>query len=75
MVRLGMLDMVALAVTLAFAMPIGVFGVRLLFEGRILPGITGVAVAVGLVVVEQFLWTPGDVPQDVLSAIVRRLLP
>ena len=75
MVRLGMLDLVALAATLAFAIPIGLFGLQLLLEGRVLLGITGVAVAVGLVVVEQYIWTPSDVPQDALSAVVRRLLP
>lgn len=75
MVRLGILDLVALAATLAFALPIGLFGVQLLSNGRILLGITGIVVAVGLVAVEQYVWTPGDVPQDALSAGVRRLLP
>lgn len=75
MVRQGVLDLVALAATLAFALPIGLFGVLLLVEGRLLPGITGVAVGVGLVVVEQYVWTPGDVPRTVLSSVVRRVLP
>lgn len=73
--RLGLLDLVALAATLAFALPIGLFGVQLLQEGQLLVGTTGVAVGVGLVAVEQYVWTPGDVPQNALSAVVRRLLP
>lgn len=75
MARLGILDLLALAATLAFALPIGLFGLQLLLDGRVLPGATGVAVAVGLVVVEQYVWTPGDLPEDALSALVRRLLP
>jgi hypothetical protein len=75
MARLGILDLVALAATLAFALPIGLFGVQLLSNGRILLGIMGVVVAVGLVAVEQYVWTPADVPEDALSAVVRRLLP
>ncbi|MFB6124827.1 MAG: hypothetical protein ABEJ59_02585 [Halanaeroarchaeum sp.] len=75
MVRLGVLEMLALAATLVFAVPIGLFGVQLLLDGRVLPGVTGVAVAVGLVVVEQYVWTPGDVPGDALSALLERLLP
>lgn len=73
--RLGLLDLVALAATLAFALPIGLFGVQLLQEGQLLVGTMGVAVGVGLVAVEQYVWTPGDVPQNALSAVVRRLLP
>ncbi|MFW5895851.1 MAG: DUF7533 family protein [archaeon] len=75
MARLGIVDLIALAATLAFAIPIGLFGLQLLLDGRRLAGITGVTVAVGLVVVEQYVWTPGDVPQDALSAVLRRLLP
>ncbi|MFB6085315.1 MAG: hypothetical protein ABEJ84_00695 [Halodesulfurarchaeum sp.] len=75
MVRLGILDVIALAATLAFAVPIGLFGLRLLSGGRVLLGVTGLTVAVGLIALEQFLWTPGDVPQNALSAAIRRLLP
>lgn len=75
MVRLGVLDLVALAATLAFALPIGLFGVHLLHDGRLLVGTTGVAVGVGLVAVEQYVWTPDDVPRNALSAVVRRILP
>ncbi|MBS3761487.1 DUF7533 family protein [Halodesulfurarchaeum sp.] len=75
MVRLGALDLVAIAATLAFAVPIGLFGVQLLHDGRLLVGLTGVAVGVGLVAIEQYVWTPGDVPQNALSALLRRLLP
>ncbi len=73
--RQGILDLLALATTLAFAVPIGLFGLQLLYEGRHLPGSIGVAVAVGLVGVEQYLWTPGDLPQNAIDWVLRRLLP
>jgi len=74
MTRLGLLDLLALGATLLFALPIGVFGVQLLLDGRTVVGLVGVAIAVGLVLVEQYLWTPGDVTGDVGSAIVSRLV-
>lgn len=75
MVRLGILDLVGLAATLAFAVPIGLFGLQLLHQGRFLPGSIGISVAGGLIAVEQYIWTPGDMPQDALGAVLRRLLP
>ena len=74
MPRLGLLDLLALGATLLFALPIGVFGVQLLLDGRTVVGLVGVAIAVGLVLVEQYLWTPGDVTGDVGSTIVSRLV-
>lgn len=73
MARLGILDLVALGATLAFALPIGVFGVHLLLAGRTGLGLAGLAVAVGLVLLERFLWTPGDLPGDLGAAIVDRV--
>lgn len=74
MSRLGLLDLLALGATLLFAIPIGVFGVELLLDGRTTVGLVGIAIAVGLVLVEQYLWTPGDLPWNVGSAIVSRLV-
>ncbi|MFB6081818.1 MAG: hypothetical protein ABEJ67_03255 [Halanaeroarchaeum sp.] len=71
--RLGILDLLALGATLLFALPIGAFGVQLLLRGEALLGAVGVGVAVGLVVAEQFLWTPGDLPSDA-AAVAGRLL-
>ena len=57
---LGIVDVFSLAATLLFAIPIGLFGLTLLLEGRRLLGLTGVAVALGLVLAERYLWSPED---------------
>ncbi|MFW6265851.1 MAG: DUF7533 family protein [Halanaeroarchaeum sp.] len=74
MERLGIVDLLTLATTLAFALPIGVYGLQLLIDGRTLFGLVGVAVAVGLVVVERVLWTPDDVPVRLGRRLVRRVV-
>ena len=70
---LGILDWIALAATLAVAVPIGFFGVLSLFSGDLLLGSFGVGVALGLVAIDR-LWTPGDLPADLVQAAVGRLV-
>lgn len=74
MERLGIVDLVTLGATLAFALPIGIYGLQLLLDGRTLLGVTGVTVAIGLVVAERVLWTPDDVPAAVGKTVVRRVV-
>jgi hypothetical protein len=71
--RLGILDWIALAATLAVAVPIGFFGVLSLVAGDLLLGGFGVGVALGLVALE-LVWTPGDLPKDLLQAAVGRFV-
>lgn len=72
--RLGIVDLLSLGATLVFALPIGVVSAGWLVSGRPVLGGFGVSVAVGLVVVERFLWTPEDVPGDLLQGIASRLV-
>jgi hypothetical protein len=73
MAELGILDLLTLGATLLFAVPIGVFGVLLVGSGQPALGLFGVLVAAGLVVVERRLWTPEDVPTDLVQSLGRRL--
>ena len=74
MARLGVIDYITLGSTLVFAIPIGLFGGQLLLDGQILLGLTGVGVAVSLLLVERFLWTPEDIPIDVGKSLVKRVV-
>ena len=74
MTRLGVIDYITLGSTLVFAIPIGLFGGQLLVEGRLLLGLTGLGVAVSLILVEQFLWTPDNIPADIGQSLVKRVV-
>ena len=63
--------MIGLAVTLAFAIPVGAFGVSWLLDGRPL-GVAFVALAALMIAVERYLTNPLD-PTDVGEAIVDRV--
>lgn len=58
----GILGTVQLAATLALAIPIGMFGLDYLLRGRTLMGGAALGIAVLMVVVEEYLTTPTDVP-------------
>lgn len=58
---LGLLDMIGLAVALALAVPVAHYGVIRLGAGDPL-GWAFVGVAVLIVLVEQYLTTPQDIP-------------
>jgi hypothetical protein len=60
--RLGILDMLALAATLVFAVPVGVFGLNKLLAGETTLGAALVVVAALMVVLPQLLTTPADIP-------------
>lgn len=71
----GIFGLVGLAVTLAFAVPIGLLGLEKLLAGEQVVGAGFLAVAVGLVLVEEYLTTPLDLPgkaaETVTGAIVK----
>lgn len=70
----GIIDLIGLGATLLVAIPIGLFGLQLVMDGRTLLGVLGVAVAMGLLVVERVLWTPGDVLPEALTQLVDRVV-
>jgi hypothetical protein len=67
------LDLVGLAVALAFAVPVGLFGVELLLEGRALGGVY-VAIAGALLAAHHLLTTPEDVPARAVQYVVGKLV-
>lgn len=58
----GIIDTITLAVTVAFALPVGLFGMQFLLSGRTVLGGVFVLLAVLMVVVKEYLTTPGDLP-------------
>ena len=59
---MGLMDMVGLAASLVFAIPVGIFGINRLVDGQYLLGGGLVVVAVLMVVLPQRLTTPMDIP-------------
>ncbi|SDM03819.1 hypothetical protein SAMN04487949_0600 [Halogranum gelatinilyticum] len=59
---MGLMDMVGLAASLVFAIPVGIFGINRLIEGQHLLGGGLVVVAVLMVLLPQRLTTPMDIP-------------
>ncbi|WP_324663682.1 DUF7533 family protein [Haloarcula sediminis] len=69
----GILETIGLAATLVLAIPIALFGAEHLVRGELLAGALYVGIAVGLVVVEQYLTTPTDVPGMVAEKTVGKV--
>jgi len=70
----GILETIGLAATLVLAIPIALFGAEHLVRGELLAGAVYVGIAVGLVVVEQYLTTPTDVPGLVAEKTVGKVV-
>ena len=66
----GILGTVGLAVTLAFAIPVGLLGLDMLTKGDTLLGGGFLAFAVLMVVLQEYLTTPGDIPGRVAGRLV-----
>jgi len=58
----GILEMLWSATTLVFAIPVVLAGVELLLHGDHLIGVGLLAVALIMVVIDQYVTTPGDLP-------------
>ena len=67
------LDLASLAVALAFALPIALFGLELLIGGDTL-GLVYVAIAGALLAAQHFLTTPTDVPARVVQYTVGKVV-
>lgn len=66
---MGIISTVQLAVTLAFALPVGLLGVEQLLSGQTLVGAGLVVVAVLMVAVEEYVTTPADVPAEAAEKV------
>lgn len=66
---------IGLAATLAFAIPIALFGLDLLLRGDTLTGGAFLGIAALMILVEEYLTTPMDIPGKVaektLGSVVR----
>ncbi|NEU57906.1 hypothetical protein [Halorussus sp. MSC15.2] len=69
----GILGTLQLAATLVFALPVGLLGVQFLANGQPLLGGGFVAVAVLMVVLEEYLTTPTDVPGAVAEKTIGKV--
>ncbi|WP_128906149.1 DUF7533 family protein [Halorubrum amylolyticum] len=69
--RLGLTDMVGLAASLIFALPLGLFAVNRLFAGEIALGVGLLVVAAAMVVLPQYFLDPARI----LRGLVVGLLP
>jgi hypothetical protein len=74
MSRLGILDLLGLATALVFAIPVGLFGIEKLLAGDLAVGLAGLGIAVAMVAIEQWLWTPSDVASDTAQGVVKRFV-
>jgi len=70
--RLGLLGTIQLAATVVFAAPVGIFGLTRLTEGDAVLGGGLIAVAVAMVVLPQYLTTPGEIPVRIVERLVGR---
>jgi hypothetical protein len=68
----GILELAGLAVTLAFAAPVALLGVDWLVRGRPM-GLVFLAMAAGMVAVEEYLVGPQDLPFRVLAGAAGRV--
>lgn len=65
----GILDLVGFATMLVFAAPLALAGAELLVRGNRLLGGSLLAAALGMVVVERYITTPGDLPGLILGKL------
>jgi hypothetical protein len=66
----GILGLVGLAVTLAFAIPVGLLGLDMLSKGDTLVGGAFLGFAVLMVLLQEYITTPGDIPGRVAGRLV-----
>jgi hypothetical protein len=72
---LGIRQTLALAGSLVFALPLGIFALEQLLAGEQLVGALLLVVAALMVWLPQYLTTPGDIPGKVADKAVGRALP
>lgn len=65
----GIMDLLGSAVTFVFVTPLALAGVELLLRGNLVIGAALLGVAVAMVLVDQFITTPGDLPAMIASKL------
>lgn len=60
--NLGIAQTIELAASLMFAAPLGMFGISRLLDGDVALGAGLVLIAAVMVLLPQYLTTPGDIP-------------
>lgn len=71
----SLLGYVGLGATLIFALPAVLLGVEFMFRGRTAWGVALMAAGALMIVVEERVTTPGDVPGLVAERTVGRITP
>jgi hypothetical protein len=66
----GIFDLVGLLGVLIFALPVALFGLQRLAAGEALMGVALLVIAVGMVAVEQYFMSPGDIPKELARDVV-----
>ncbi|MDB2224572.1 hypothetical protein PN419_09950 [Halorubrum ezzemoulense] len=72
--RLGVLDMIGLAASLVFALPLANYAVVRLFAGEVALGAGLLVVAAAMVVLPQYFLDPATILRRLLSGLLPRQL-
>ena len=72
--RLGLLDMIGLAASLVFALPLANYAVIRLVAGEVALGVALLVVAVAMVVLPQYFLDPARIARRLLSGLLPRQL-
>jgi hypothetical protein len=72
--RLGLTDMVGLAASLIFALPLANYAVIRLFAGEVALGVGLLVVAAAMVVLPQYFLDPGRILRGLLAGLLPRQL-
>ncbi|WP_418283878.1 DUF7533 family protein [Halorubrum sp. DTA46] len=72
--RLGLTDMIGLAASLIFAIPLGNFALIRLLAGEVALGVGLLVVAAAMVILPQYFLDPGRIVRGLLSGLLPRQL-
>jgi hypothetical protein len=71
----GILDLLGLATTAVFALPVAAYGLFKLSSPEPHVGVALLVVAGLMVAFQEYVTTPGDVPGSVADGVLSRVLP
>ncbi|MUW15993.1 hypothetical protein GJ633_16400 [Halorubrum sp. CBA1125] len=72
--RLGLMDMIGLAASLVFALPLANYALIRLVAGEVALGVGLLVVAVAMVILPQYFLDPGRILRGLLSGLLPRQL-
>lgn len=70
---LSLTELLGLAGTIIFAIPVAMLGLDFLLDGRPL-GLAFLAIAATMVLAEKYLFRPSDIPEAVANRVVGRFV-